>query len=120
MALVDRGLVESRARAQALIMAGKVFSGETKILKAGQAIKDDQALDVRGADHPWVSRGGLKLEKGLKAFTVDTEGMTAIDVGASTGGFTDVLLTHGAEKVYAVDVGRGQLAWTLRNDPGAA
>jgi len=116
VALVDRGLVESRAKAQALIMAGVVFSGETKITKAGQQIKEDQALDVRGKDHNWVSRGGLKLEKGLKEFGVNPEGMTAIDVGASTGGFTDVLLQGGAAHVFAVDVGRGQLAWKLRGD----
>jgi 23S rRNA (cytidine1920-2'-O)/16S rRNA (cytidine1409-2'-O)-methyltransferase len=116
VALVDRGLVESRAKAQALIMAGVVFSGETKINKAGQQIKTDQALEVRGKDHPWVSRGGLKLDKGLKHFGVDPADMTVIDVGASTGGFTDVALTNGASHVYAVDVGRGQLAWKLRND----
>jgi len=116
VALVDRGLVETRAKAQALIMAGKVFSGETKITKAGQQIKDEQPLEVRGKDHPWVSRGGLKLEKGLKHFDVDVSGKIAIDVGASTGGFTDVLLTNGANHVFAVDVGRGQLAWKLRGD----
>jgi 23S rRNA (cytidine1920-2'-O)/16S rRNA (cytidine1409-2'-O)-methyltransferase len=116
VALVDRGLVESRAKAQALIMAGVVFSGETKILKAGQQIKDGQALEVRGKEHDWVSRGGLKLEKGLKEFEVDPTGLVAIDVGASTGGFTDVLLQGGAQKVYAVDVGHGQLAWKLRQD----
>ncbi|MFC4348445.1 TlyA family RNA methyltransferase [Kordiimonas lipolytica] len=116
VALVDRGLVESRAKAQALIMAGVVFSGETKILKAGQQIKEDQPIEVRGKEHDWVSRGGLKLEKGLKEFSVNPTGMIAIDVGASTGGFTDVLLQGGAKKVYAVDVGHGQLAWKLRND----
>lgn len=116
VALVDRGLVESRAKAQALIMAGKVYCGDRKIDKAGTPIKEDQPLDVRGKDHPWVSRGGLKLEKGLSAFMIDPGGMTAIDVGASTGGFTDVLLQNGADKVYAVDVGRGQLAWKLRED----
>ena len=116
VALVDRGLVESRAKAQALIMAGVVFSGEAKILKAGQQIKEEQPLDVRGKDHGWVSRGGLKLEKGLKEFAVDPARYVAIDVGASTGGFTDVLLHHGAAHVYAVDVGRGQLAWKLRGD----
>lgn len=116
VALVDRGLVDSRTRAQALIMAGVVFSGETKILKAGQQIKEDQPLDVRGKDHNWVSRGGLKLEKALKEFGVDPQGLTAIDVGASTGGFTDVLLQGGANHVFAVDVGRGQLAWKLRGD----
>jgi len=117
VALVDRGLVESRAKAQALIMAGVVFSGETKITKAGQQIKEEQPLEVRGKDHNWVSRGGLKLEKGLKEFGVDPTDYTAIDVGASTGGFTDVLLQNGAAHVFAVDVGRGQLAWKLRNDP---
>jgi 23S rRNA (cytidine1920-2'-O)/16S rRNA (cytidine1409-2'-O)-methyltransferase len=116
VALVDRGLVESRAKAQALIMAGVVFSGESKIAKAGQQIKEDQALEVRGKDHNWVSRGGLKLEKGLKEFSVDPTGFIAIDVGSSTGGFTDVLLQSGASHVFAVDVGRGQLAWKLRND----
>lgn len=116
VAIVDRGLVESRAKAQALIMAGHVFSGETKITKAGHQIKEDQPLEVRGKEHPWVSRGGLKLEKGLNVFSVDVQGTIAVDVGASTGGFTDVLLTNGAALVYAVDVGRGQLAWQLRND----
>ncbi|MBL4837848.1 MAG: TlyA family RNA methyltransferase [Kordiimonadaceae bacterium] len=116
VALVDRGLVESRTRAQALIMAGIVFSGEAKVTKAGQQIKIDQPLEVRGKDHNWVSRGGLKLEKGLKEFGVDPTGFTAIDVGSSTGGFTDVLLQGGAEHVFAVDVGRAQLAWKLRND----
>ncbi len=116
VALVERGLVESRAKAQALIMAGVVFSGENKITKAGQQIKEDQALEVRGKDHNWVSRGGLKLEKGLIEFSVDPTGYVAIDVGASTGGFTDVLLQGGASHVFAVDVGRGQLAWKLRND----
>jgi len=116
VALVDRGLVGSRSKAQALIMAGTVFSGETKIIKAGQQIKEDQPLEVRGKDHNWVSRGGLKLEKGLKEFGVNPEGYKAIDVGASTGGFTDVLLQNGASHVYAVDVGRGQLAWKLRGD----
>lgn len=116
VALVDRGLVETRAKAQALIMAGVVFSGEAKVIKAGQQIKEDQAIEVRGKDHDWVSRGGLKLEKGLKEFDVDPVGFVAIDVGASTGGFTDVLLQGGAAHVFAVDVGRGQLAWKLRND----
>lgn len=116
VALVDRGQVESRAKAQALIMAGKVFLGEQKITKAGHQIKEDQSLDVRGKEHPWVSRGGLKLEKALKEYQIDPTGWTVIDVGSSTGGFTDVALTHGAEKVYSVDVGHGQLAWKLRSD----
>jgi len=115
-ALVARGLVETRAKAQALIMAGKVFTGEQRIDKPGQPIAPDKPLEVRGQDHPWVSRGGLKLEKGLAAFGIDPTGMVAIDVGASTGGFTDVLLQGGAAKVYAVDVGRGQLHWKLRSD----
>lgn len=114
--LVDRGLVESRTRAQALVMAGKVFSGERKMEKAGQQVAEDIALEVRGQDHPWVSRGGLKLAHALEHFAIDPAGAVAIDVGASTGGFTDVLIQGGAAKVYAVDVGHGQLAWKLRND----
>ncbi|NQW10991.1 MAG: TlyA family RNA methyltransferase [Alphaproteobacteria bacterium] len=115
--LVDRGLVESRSRAQALVMAGKVFSGERKLEKAGQQIAEDAVLEVRGQDHPWVSRGGLKLAHALAEFAIDPAGVVAIDVGASTGGFTDVLLQGGAARVYAVDVGHGQLAWKLRSDP---
>ncbi len=115
--LVDRGLVETRARAQALIMAGLVYSGERKLDKPGTALAEEVALELRGQEHPWVSRGGLKLDKGLSEFAIDVRGLTAIDVGASTGGFTDVLLTRGAAKVYAVDVGHGQLAWKLRTDP---
>lgn len=117
VALVDRGLVESRSKAQALIMAGKVFAGERKLAKAGEAIAADQALEVRGQDHPWVSRGGLKLARALEVFRIDPGGAVCLDLGASTGGFTDVLLSAGAERVYAVDVGHGQLAWKLRNDP---
>lgn len=115
-ALVDRGLIETRTRAQALVMAGKVFSGERKMDKAGQKIPADMPLEVRGQDHPWVSRGGLKLAKAIEQFDIDATGLTAIDVGASTGGFTDVLLQNGARKVYAVDVGYGQLAHKLRTD----
>ena len=115
--LIDRGLVESRARAQALIMAGKVYSGEERLSKAGQMVKEDIALSIRGEDHPWVSRGGLKLVRAIEAFAIDPRGFVAIDVGASTGGFTDVLLTHGAARIYAVDVGHGQLAWKLRQNP---
>ena len=115
--LVDRGLAESRTRAQALIMAGLVFAGDRKIEKPGQAIGDDVALDVRGRDHPWVSRGGIKLAHGLDHFGWDVTGAVAIDVGSSTGGFTDVLLTRGATRVYAVDSGTNQLAWKLRQDP---
>jgi 23S rRNA (cytidine1920-2'-O)/16S rRNA (cytidine1409-2'-O)-methyltransferase len=115
--LVDRGLVESRAKAQALIMAGKVFSGERRIAKAGDLVSEDAPLELKGQDHPWVSRGGLKLAHALSHFGLDPTGAAAVDVGASTGGFTDVLLAHGAAKIYAVDVGHGQLAWKLRNDP---
>ena len=115
--LVERGLVESRTKAQALIMAGKVFSGEQRLDKAGRQIKPDMALEVRGQDHPWVSRGGLKLDHALDHFALDAAGCVGLDIGASTGGFTDVLLSRGATKVYAVDVGHGQFAWKLRNDP---
>ncbi|HEY9164288.1 MAG TPA: TlyA family RNA methyltransferase [Magnetovibrio sp.] len=114
--LVDRGLAESRSRAQALIMAGHVYSDTRRLDKAGQQVAADIPLEMKGQDHPWVSRGGLKLEKGLAQFAVTAEGAVCIDVGASTGGFTDVLLTNGAAKVYAVDVGHGQLAWKLRSD----
>ena len=115
--LVDRGLVESRTRAQALIMAGLVFAGTRKVDKPGQTLADDVVLDVRGRDHPWVSRGGIKLAHGLDATGWDVTGAVAIDVGSSTGGFTDVLLTRGAARVYAVDSGTNQLAWSLRQDP---
>jgi 23S rRNA (cytidine1920-2'-O)/16S rRNA (cytidine1409-2'-O)-methyltransferase len=115
--LVDRGLVESRSRAQALILAGLVYAGERKIAKAGDQIADDVPLDVRGRDHPWVSRGGIKLDHALSFFGWDVTGAVAMDVGSSTGGFTDVLLTRGAAKVYAIDVGTNQLAWKLRQDP---
>jgi 23S rRNA (cytidine1920-2'-O)/16S rRNA (cytidine1409-2'-O)-methyltransferase len=115
--LVDSGLAESRARAQALILAGLVFLGERKIDKAGQQVPDDAALEVKGRDHPWVSRGGIKLAHAIDHFALDVTGMIAIDVGSSTGGFTDVLLTKGAARVYAVDSGTNQLAWKLRSDP---
>ena len=115
--LVDRALVESRAKAQALILAGLVFSGERKIEKAGQALPEDAPLEVRGKEHPWVSRGGIKLAHALDHFGWDVTGATALDVGSSTGGFTDVLLQRGAAKVFAVDVGTNQLAWKLRQDP---
>jgi 23S rRNA (cytidine1920-2'-O)/16S rRNA (cytidine1409-2'-O)-methyltransferase len=115
--LVDRGLVESRARAQALVLAGLVFSGDRRVDKPGTAVAEDYPLTLKGQDHPWVSRGGLKLAHAIETFAIDPLGKTAIDVGASTGGFTDVLLTHGSAKVYAVDVGHGQLAWKLRTDP---
>ena len=114
--LVERGLAESRAKAQALIMAGVVFAGGAKVAKAGQTLADDASLEVRGRDHPWVSRGGIKLAHALDHFAIDPAGAVAIDVGSSTGGFTDVLLTRGATKVYAVDSGTNQLAWRLRQD----
>src|SRR3954468_60959 len=103
--LVDRGLVESGAKAQALILAGLVFSGERKIEKAGQTLPDDAPLEVRGREHPWVSRGGIKLAHALDHFGWDVSGAIALDVGSSTGGFTDVLLKRGAARVFAVDVG---------------
>ena len=115
--LVATGLAESRARAQALILAGKVFTDGKRVEKAGDLLADGAPLDVRGQDHPWVSRGGLKLAHALGHFGLKPEGRVCLDLGASTGGFTDVLLQHGAAKVYAVDVGHGQLAWKLRQDP---
>ena len=114
--LVARGLAESRTRAQALIMAGAVFSGERKLAKAGEMLAEDAPLEVRGKDHPWVSRGGIKLDHGLTHFGIDVSGAIALDVGSSTGGFTDVLLSRGAARVSAVDVGTNQLAWKLRQD----
>jgi 23S rRNA (cytidine1920-2'-O)/16S rRNA (cytidine1409-2'-O)-methyltransferase len=115
--LVIRGLAESRAKAQALILAGLVFTGERKIEKAGQALAEDAQLEVRGKEHPWVSRGGIKLAHALEHFGWDVTGAVALDVGSSTGGFTDVLLQKGAAKVFAIDVGTNQLAWKLRQDP---
>jgi 23S rRNA (cytidine1920-2'-O)/16S rRNA (cytidine1409-2'-O)-methyltransferase len=114
---VSQGLAESRTRAQALIMAGSVFSGDKKLSKAGEMLDEDASLEVRGKDHPWVSRGGIKLDHGLNHFGFDVTGAVALDIGSSTGGFTDVLLSRGARKVYAVDVGTNQLAWKLRQDP---
>src|SRR6476620_8098029 len=114
--LVDRGLVESRAKAQAVILAGLVSSGDRKIDKAGQMLAGDAPLEVRGKDHPWVSRGGIKLAHALDHFGWDVTGAVALDVGASTGGFADVLLSRGAARVFAVDVGTNQLAWKLRQD----
>jgi 23S rRNA (cytidine1920-2'-O)/16S rRNA (cytidine1409-2'-O)-methyltransferase len=116
VALVERGLAETRAAAQRLVMAGLVFSGERRLEKAGQGIGPDTALEVRGQPHPYVSRGGLKLEKALDHFAIPVAGCLALDVGSSTGGFTDCLLQRGAAKVYAVDVGTNQLAWKLRSD----
>jgi 23S rRNA (cytidine1920-2'-O)/16S rRNA (cytidine1409-2'-O)-methyltransferase len=116
--LVNRGFAESRSKAQALILAGLVFSGARKIEKAGQTLAEDAPLDVRGKEHPWVSRGGIKLAHALDHFGWDVSGAVALDVGSSTGGFTDVLLHKGAAKVFAVDVGTNQLAWKLRQHPG--
>ena len=114
--LVTRELAESRTKAQALILAGAVYSGDRRVAKAGDLLADDAPLDVKGRDHPWVSRGGVKLDHGLTHFGFDVAGAVALDVGSSTGGFTDVLLSRGAAKVYAVDVGTNQLAWKLRQD----
>jgi 23S rRNA (cytidine1920-2'-O)/16S rRNA (cytidine1409-2'-O)-methyltransferase len=117
LVLVTRGLAPSRERARALILAGKVEIAGQLADKAGALVGPDDAVSLRGEDHPYVSRGALKLVKALDEFHVDPAGRTAIDVGASTGGFTDVLLRRGARRVYAVDVGYGQLAWSLRQDP---
>lgn len=114
--LVERGLAESRARAQALVMAGLVFAGQTKLDKPGHQLAPDAPLDVRGRDHPWVSRGGIKLAHALDHFALDPAGAVAMDIGSSTGGFTDVLLSKGAAHVFAVDSGTNQLAWKLRED----
>lgn len=115
--LVDRGLAESRARAQALVLAGLVYAGDAKLAKPGQAVPGDAAIEVRGRDHPWVSRGGIKLAHAIEHFGLDPTGATAMDIGSSTGGFTDVLLSKGAARVFAVDSGTNQLAWKLRQDP---
>lgn len=115
--LTERGLADSRARAQALILAGKVFSADRRVAKAGDQLAADAPLEVRGQDHPWVSRGGLKLDHALHQFGLSPAGLVCLDIGASTGGFTDVLLQRGAAKVHAIDVGHGQLAWKLRSDP---
>ena len=115
--LVARGLVVSRQRAAALILAGQVMVDDHVVDKAGTRVAVDVPLRIKGEDLPYVSRGGLKLAKALEIFTVQVDGVVAIDVGASTGGFTDCLLQHGAARVYAVDVGYGQLAWSLRSDP---
>jgi 23S rRNA (cytidine1920-2'-O)/16S rRNA (cytidine1409-2'-O)-methyltransferase len=117
VALVERGLAETRAAAQRLVMAGLVFSGDRKLEKAGLGVAPDTALEVRGQPHPYVSRGGVKLEKALDHFSIPVAGRIALDVGSSTGGFTDCLLQRGAARVYAVDVGTNQLAWKLRSDP---
>ena len=115
--LVDQGLAESRAKAQALILAGLVSAGGRRIDKPGTALAQETALALAGPDHPWVSRGGVKLDFALAHLAIDVTGAIALDIGASTGGFTDMLLARGAAKVYAVDVGRGQLHERLRADP---
>ena len=116
VALVAQGLAESRTRAQALILAGNVFVGDRRVAKAGDLLAEEAVLVVKGRDHPWVSRGGIKLAHGLEHFGFDVSGAIGLDVGSSTGGFTDVLLNRGAARVYAVDVGTNQLAWKLRSD----
>jgi 23S rRNA (cytidine1920-2'-O)/16S rRNA (cytidine1409-2'-O)-methyltransferase len=115
--LVERGLAESKTRAQALILAGLVWSGERRLDKAGASLDAAMPIELRGREHPWVSRGGVKLAHALAHFAIAAKDAVALDIGASTGGFSDVLLTEGARHVYAVDVGHGQLAWKLRNDP---
>ena len=115
--LVERGLEETRQRAQAVIMSGVVYVDGRKADKPGMAVPAAAAVEVRGDKLPYVSRGGLKLEKAMAAFPIDLKGAVCADIGASTGGFTDCMLQNGAAKVYAVDVGRGQLAWKLRSDP---
>lgn len=115
--LVELGLAESRTKAQALILAGLVSCGERRIDKPGEQLAPDAELALKARDHPWVSRGGVKLAHALDHFRITVEGSVALDIGASTGGFTDVLLAHGARRVHAVDVGHGQLAWKLRQDP---
>ena len=115
--VVERGLAETRSKAQAQIMAGLVWSGDRRLEKPGLLLAADTPIEVRGREHPWASRGGLKLAHALDRLSIDPRGAVALDVGASTGGFTDVLLTRGAARVYAVDVGYGQLAAKLRADP---
>jgi 23S rRNA (cytidine1920-2'-O)/16S rRNA (cytidine1409-2'-O)-methyltransferase len=114
--LVKRGLIETRSRAQAMIMAGVVYSETKRLDKAGTQMLENVPLELKGQDHPWVSRGGVKLDHGLDWFQFNVENTTCLDIGASTGGFSDVLLYRGANKVYAVDVGHGQLAWKIRNN----
>jgi 23S rRNA (cytidine1920-2'-O)/16S rRNA (cytidine1409-2'-O)-methyltransferase len=115
--LVEQGLAESRAKAQALILAGRVSCAGRRVDKPGEQLVADAVLELKGRDHPWVSRGGIKLAHALDHFQISVEGKSALDIGASTGGFTDVLISRGAKRVHAVDVGHGQLAWRLRQDP---
>jgi 23S rRNA (cytidine1920-2'-O)/16S rRNA (cytidine1409-2'-O)-methyltransferase len=117
VALVARGLAMSRERAQALILANQVTVNGQPSSKAGTPVGDDDDIQLKAPDHPWVSRGGLKLAHALETFGIDVTGMTALDIGASTGGFTDVLLAHGAARVVALDVGHNQIDWKLRTDP---
>ncbi|MBQ4365129.1 MAG: TlyA family RNA methyltransferase [Clostridia bacterium] len=116
-ALFERGFSESREKAKALIMAGQVYVNNQKVTKSGETVKEGDCLEVRGDKLPFVSRGGLKLQKALEQFPLDLSGCVCMDIGASTGGFSDCMLQHGATKVYAIDVGYGQLAWKLRADP---
>ena len=116
-ALVERGLVSTRTKAQSLIMAGLVYNDTGRLDKAGMQISNNMMIKVKSMDHPWVSRGGVKLASALKKFHISVSNLVCLDIGASTGGFSDVLLDGGAVKVYAVDVGHGQLAWKIRNDP---
>ena len=115
--LTERGLQESLQRAQAVIMSGEVFVNGQRVDKPGTAVAEDAQIEIRGGTLAYVSRGGLKLEKAMATFPIDLHGAVCADIGASTGGFTDCMLQNGAEKVYAVDVGYGQLAWKLRSDP---
>lgn len=115
--MVNRGLIESREKAKALIMSGVVYLNEQKALKCGDKVKDGDKIEIRGQKLPFVSRGGLKLDKAIKSFGINLSDCVCMDIGASTGGFTDCMLQNGASKVYAVDVGYGQLAWKLRNNP---
>lgn len=117
LVVVEKGLAASRPRAKALIMAGKIYVNGQLIDKPGSPVNHSATITLKGQDLPYVSRGGLKLEKALQEFEIHVDGLTCLDVGASTGGFTDCLLKHGAGMVYAVDVGYGQFAWELRNDP---
>lgn len=116
VAVFERGLAETREKAKALIMAGSVYLNGQKALKGGSAVKDTDIIEVRGAVNPYVSRGGLKLHKAVQNFGLSLDGCVCMDIGASTGGFTDCMLSNGAAKVYAIDVGYGQLAWKLRCD----
>jgi 23S rRNA (cytidine1920-2'-O)/16S rRNA (cytidine1409-2'-O)-methyltransferase len=117
VALVARGLAQSREKAQALIMSGNVYLREVKVLKPSETVGPQDALSVRAPEHPYVGRGALKLEKALRVFGIDPAGLTALDIGAATGGFTDVLLQNSAAHVFAIDVGYGQLDWKIRSDP---